>query len=210
MANTGGGYLIGAFLADAVPAGTPPEPLDLHRKSRLRVAFTRGGPRPSSSAMAVPPPVDRSGSIRHQEPRGCTSGSRMLGPSRVRRASTRITADRSRWPFASVSATASRAARHSPVPRPRAGPRACFGPGGRSVPGTRACRQSCSPADASAEDLGDLHEPDGLGGRHSPNSSPARCQSRVHRPTMARTRSYPRVGHRPPQEPSGPHVPKRD
>jgi hypothetical protein len=61
-------------------------------------------PRPSSSAMAVPPPVDRSASMCQQEPRGCTSGWGMLGGSRVRRASTRITADRSRWRSASVDA----------------------------------------------------------------------------------------------------------
>ena len=60
-------------------------------------------PRPSSSAMAAPPPGDRTGSIRHREPRGCTSGSGTLGLSRVRRASTRITAGRSRWPSASAS-----------------------------------------------------------------------------------------------------------
>ena len=66
--------------------------------------FHRRGARPSSSAMAVPPPEDPTGSIHHQEPRGCTSASATLGPSRVRRASTRTTADRSTWPFASVSA----------------------------------------------------------------------------------------------------------
>jgi hypothetical protein len=99
---------VGTSSASSSPIPCPPDHL-LRPSTSQRIAtslrFHPRWPRPSSSAMAVPQPADRSGSIRPQEPRGCTSASGTLGLSRVRRASTRITAGRSRWPSSSISAS---------------------------------------------------------------------------------------------------------
>jgi hypothetical protein len=97
----------GTSSASSSPMPSPPDhPLRALTSPGIGTShrFHRHLPRPSSSAMAEPPLVDRIGSVCRREPRGCTSASRMLGLSRVRRASTRITAGRSRWPSGSTSA----------------------------------------------------------------------------------------------------------